>query len=1859
VELDTAARFIQRAEADPAAIALRFGTRTMTFGELDAASSQLAHRLRECGVAAEVVVGVSMARGFHTPIALLAVAKAGGVYLPVDASLPAIRLKHVVDTAKPRLLLTESPMADDLPDLGVPLLRYDHEHDRIAVLPAECPERTVAPENLAYVVFTSGSTGVPKGIELTGRTLNHLVDWSIAANPDTRACAQLAPLGFDVSVQEMVVSLLAGRTLVLFAADLRREPEKLLHTLARDGVDTMHVPPAVLVGLAQAWEQDRVELPLRAVYTAGETLRVTPEVRRFIAAAGNVLLQNEWGMSEAQVVTTWPLTGKPDGWPAQPPIGRTVPGAELYLVDARLRPVPPGDVGELYVGGAAIARGYRARPDLTAERFVANPFGEPGSRMYRTGDLGRVRDDGVFEFVGRADRQVSLRGHRVEPGEIDAVLERHATVARALTVMRDGPGGGRLVSYVQAAPDVAEPAGLRAHAAEHLPEHMVPAAVVVLDEFPLNTNGKVDYAALPEPAVAGLGRGPRSPSEEILCALFAEVLGLPRVGIDDNFRELGGHSLLGAKLVARIRGALGVDLSIRILFDAPTVARLSALLPRTVEGPPPIRPPSEPPAVLPVSFAQRRFLYVEQLDGSRAAYTVRIALTLTGALDQDALRNALRDVIARHEPLRTVFPESAWDPCQSVLPAPEAAAVLSIRDIAEAELEAAVDAAAAHRFDLRTDRPIRATLFRVDPQRHVLLIVVHHIAVDGWSVPILMGDLSRAYGARLAGRSTDWARLPLRYADFAIWQRDLFHDGRSPWNQRDRQEAYWKSTLDGLPEAIALPLDRPRPAVRSGVLGSVPVEIDADTHRRVVELARRTDTTTFMVVQLAVVTLLSRLGGGADIPLGVPVAGRPDETLADLIGCFVNTVVLRTDLAGKSTALELLATLRETDLAAYAHQDLPFERVVDLVNPARRANRHPLYQAMLAFNNNVDIEPQFSGLHVDTEVRSGNPQADLAFDLRETREGIRGVLEFAVDVVEPASAATIAARFTLLVRQIVDAPDQPLSAADLLLPGERDRLARDTTGVSVPLPNVSLPELFRDQVARTPERPAVIFKGVKLTYAELDERIERGARALRAAGVVPGSVVAVSMPRSAELVVALHAVHRSGAAYLPIDPGQPPERTDFMLDAVRPSLVLTEGVLADLLANPLGEDPGPLPPPDAERPAYVMFTSGSTGRPKGVVVSHRAVANNLRWALAKGWLSAEDRLLHKASVAFDMSVPEVFGPLIAGAAVVVVPDGGHRDPGYLAELVARERITAVHMVPALLQAFLAEPAVAACTSLRTVFCGGERLPPAVRDQFHRMLRADLVNTYGPTETAVYVTECLVPAGSEQTVPIGRPLWNSRVHVLDSALRSTPPGVAGEIYLAGAQLADGYANRPDLTAERFVADPYGGPGERLYRTGDLGRWRPDGLLEFLDRNDRQVKIRGMRVELGEIEALLAGQDGIAQAVVEIRSDSPGGAGLVGYVVPEKDVTVDAGEVRARAARFLPEYMVPVAVVVLDEVPRTISGKVDRTALPGPEFGATATRRAPGTRTEELLCAVFADVLGLPAVGVDESFFALGGHSLLGVRLVWRLRQEIDANLSLRDLVESPTPAGLAGRLDVGMSASGLGTLLALRPNGTRPPLFCLPPVTGVSWCYAGLARHVPAELPIYGLQSPRLSRSSSLPGSVGEFAAECLEQIRAVRTAGPYHLLGWSFGGLVAYELAVLLRAQGEEVGLLALLDSHLPTDNELPADAAGLSIMDKRAALGEHGVGVVELEDEIVETIHAAMVDNLRLEQTFTAKPFAGDVTFFTATRNRAAHWRGAEQWETHVGGRVVDHPLPCGHLQMTRPRMLAAIGKAIAPELS
>ncbi|MEU9456740.1 amino acid adenylation domain-containing protein [Streptomyces sp. NPDC048277] len=1653
--------FAEQAARTPDAPALTDPAHTLTYAELDGRANRLAHHLTGLGLGLGAVVGVLLERGAEAVVVMLAVLKAGGAFVPLDPQYPAARLGMMLEDAEAPVVVTREPLCHLVADHRGTVVDLDRDAEVITAWPATPPRTDVTSDDLAYVVYTSGTTGRPKGVMVEHRQAHHMTRaWDLRHGLTDLGprVLSVSSLSVDLFFADFLLSALFGGTMTICPQEAVADPVALADLLLSSEAQLLVTVPSLAHALAAefTWRGCRPEA-LRLLMVGSEGWSVPAAAEVWQALSRTTVVVNAYGSTETTVDSThFELGRDPLGEGAYAPVGRPLANTSVYVLDEALRPVPVGVAGECYIGGDGVSRGYLGRPDLTAARFLHDPFTErAGARMYRTGDRARWRADGNLEILGRVDDQVKIRGFRVELGEVETALARHPQVAEAaVRAWQDDSGRGRLAAYaVPTSGATLDPAALRVFLADVLPEAAVPAAVVLLDALPVQLSGTVDRRALPLPEELDEQErpytAPRSDTERLLAEIWAEVLGVPRVGVDDRFFDLGGDSILSIRVISRIRTWLGRHVSPRQLFDAPTVAGLASAL--DAEGSPvggrtgPVR--AERSGPLPLSSAQQRLWFLHEFEPANVEYNLVTALRLRGPLDEDALRAALAQVVERHEPLRTVYATVEGRAVQVVQPVAVAAeGLLDVVDLVpadEAGLHERMRQEAARPFDLRTGPVLRATLFHSGPDDHTLLLVIHHIATDGWSMRILADELGACYAARLVGTEADLPALPVRYQDYAAWQREaLAADGM------DRHLAYWRGRLQGI-TPLELPADRPRPAVRDSAGRAHLFAFEPELARELNALARCHDVTLFMVLTAAVTLLLARLTGQDDIVVGTPVSGRESQETEPLVGLFVNTVVLRSTVDTDRPFGEFLADVRTTLLDAFVHESTPFDRIVEALQTERDPSRNAVVEVMVNLERERPEALTLAGLESEEiPLTSDAVSHDLSFHFNDRGGRLTAAIGYATALFDPGTVERMAGHLQVLLHGIAAAPHTRIAALPLLTPAE-ERVALEQSGhVGPVVPSgangPTLPDLFAAQAARTPTARALTAGDEHLTYAELDARADRLAHRLTAHGVGPECLVAVALPRGLHLVVALLAVLKAGGAYVPLDPDYPADRVAYILSDARPAVLLTDSAVrqklppADLPWLLVDEPDDPSAPGVAvaalgrpalrpAHPAYVIYTSGSTGRPKGVVVSHRNVVRLFSETAHWFDFGADDVWTLFHSFAFDFSVWELWGPLLHGGRLVVVDYDTSRSPEDFLALLARERVTVLNQTPsAFYQLAQADERASAgnggapdLRALRRVVFGGEALDPTRLTAWydrHAQGAPTLVNMYGITETTVHVTHLPLDSGSTDRYGgrsmIGDPIPDLSARVLDSCLRPVPLGIIGELYVSGEGLARGYLGRPGLTAERFVADPWGPPGSRMYRTGDLARRRPEGGLEYVGRSDHQVKIRGFRIELGEIEAALGAYPAVARAHVAVRDDRTGAQQLVAYVVGAPDTEVSTADLREAVQRVLPTYMVPGAFVVLDALPLTANGKVDRRALPAPEAEARSAdgHRAPRTPAEEKLAAVWAEVLGVEHVGVDDNFFELGGDSILSIQAVYRIRQA-GLRVTAKDLFTHPTVASL--------------------------------------------------------------------------------------------------------------------------------------------------------------------------------------------------------------------------------------------------------
>jgi len=1844
--------FADQAARAPQAPALLWRGEAVTYGELAARAGRVARRLLALGLPAEARVAILLDRSPDLVVAILGVLQAGAAYVPLDPDYPRERLDAMLEDSGARALVTRQGLGP-WDETAKAASRIDLE-DLAGLSPATAAGLPrVDPAQLFVVIYTSGSTGRAKGVAVEHRSVAAFLAGAAALYPPEERTGMLAGASvcFDLSVFELFFPLTHGGAAVLAesALDLPRLP-------ARDAVRLAAFVPSTGAELLRS---GGIPPGVRTLVLGGEAL--PPGLARTLLETPGRRLFNAYGPTEATIYAT--LARIDDGETGTPPIGLPAPGGRALLLDADLQPVLPGVPGEIWLGGRGLARGYLGRPDLTAERFRPDPWGalagEPGGRLYRTGDLGRRLPDGRIEFLGRRDSQVKVRGFRIELGDVEAALARHPGIEMAVVVDSrhpDTPGEARLVAYAVPRPGLPASgpwaAELRGFLRRLLPAYMVPSEFMVLDALPLTSTGKVDRRSLPapgtEPAAGRAWTAPRTPVEEVLCGLWAQVFRLPRVSADDDFFELGGHSLLATQLVSRLREAFALELPLSALFAAPVLSALGREIERALregEGTlaPPLGPQPRPADGIPLSFAQQRLWFLDRLEPESPFYNVPVAVRLRGRLDVPALAAAFREIVRRHEALRTRFPEIAetagW-PVQIV--EQEMPVEIPVLDLSrlplsgrEDEVARLTQAEARRPFDLGRGPLLRVSLLRLGEEEGLLLAVFHHIVSDGWSMGVFLRETADLYRAGAAGEPSPLAPLSLQYADFALWQR-----GWLAGEALDRQLGWWRRQLADVP-ALALPTDRPRPATPAYRGARCPLALPPAVAADVAGLARREGATLFMILLAGFSAVLGRWAGQELLAVGTPIAGRTRVELEPLIGFFVNTLALRADLTGAPTGRALLGRCREMALGAYAHQDLPFEKLVEELRPERELARAPLFQVMLSLQNTPLPEFELPGLTLaPVAIEPGTAKFDLTLSVAETPDGIAGWLEHDAHLFDRATAARLTGHLEALLGALAADPGRRLGDLPLLAAGERQQLLREwaepwpapagggESGIDEP----GIMERIAAQARRTPGAVAVAQGDREITYRDLHDRAARLAGILRARGVGPEVTVAIQLPKSPEAIVAILAVLEAGGAYLPLDPGYPEERLAWMTADARAALTLNEADLAAADFQDAAQDPAPGPAAPSASPAYVLYTSGSTGRPKGVVVTRAGLLASTR-ARLEGYAAPVSAFLLVPSLAFDSSVAGLFWTLCQGGALVLPGEGEAADPVRLAELVEARRVSHWLGIPSLWRLILDAAPPRRLRSLAAVIVAGEPCPADLpRRHAAALAGVPLLNEYGPTEGTVWATAGELAAG--EPVTIGRPIAGSRVLLLDRELELAPAGVPAELFLGGAGLGRGYLGRPDLTAERFVPDPWSAePGARLYRTGDLARWLPDGRLSLLGRADGQVKIRGFRVEPGEVEAALERCPGVRQAAVVPRDLPSGDRRLAGFVAASGDLDPEA--LRGFLARQLPAHLIPAELTVLPELPLSANGKVDREALARHAAGRPAAPRGstpPADALERRLAAIWAELLEVREVGREDGFFALGGHSLLAVQLIARVERELGRRLPLAALFRGATLASLAAEIRAAPGGRVAPPLVPLREGGDGRPFFWFHALDGRTFCYADLARRLPG--PLYGLETED-------DGSTGleALAERYAEAIATAQPRGPYLLGGWSFGGGVAWATAQRLEERGEEIALLVLIDSR-------PPDPAAV---------------IPDLRDEVPDPdLRAAVRARLAALRSYRPGPLRGPVALFLAgDQPREEDVDLAALWRPLAPGGLAVETLPGDHFTLLQEPAVAALAERIQQKIA
>ncbi len=1631
----------EQAELTPDSLALLFDDQPLSYHQLNSSANQLAHLLQSLGVGPESLVAVCLHRSADMILALLAVLKAGGGYVPIDPDYPPARLAFMLDDSGAHLLITTLSLDQQLfgsSDLSsVPRLYLDQLQHEIDSQSRVNPHSEVGGENLAYVIYTSGTTGKPKGAMNTHHGISNRLQWMQEAYllDSSDRVLHKTPLSFDVSVWEVFWPLMSGAAVVVARPGGHLEPGYLVELIEKQEVTTMHFVPSMMEKFLEEVEEGRCK-SVRRVIASGEAMSRELVEKYFERMSGE--LHNLYGPTEASVDVSWWECERGAGGRSVP-IGRPIANTQIYILDKEMRAVPVGVLGELYLGGAGLGRGYLRKGGMTAERFVPNPYGgEGGSRIYRSGDIGRYREDGSIEYVGRVDHQVKIRGARIEIGEIESVMREVRGVREAVVVVREEEGKGKeLIGYVVM--EEGEEVSVREMREElelRLPKVMVPRAIVRLEGMPLSPNGKLDRKALPSPEQLQTEEddfiAPRTPVEDVLGGIWSQVLKVEKVGINNNFFDLGGHSLLATQVASRVRESLGIEMPLRALFETATLADLAQELEKALRAeqglPSPALTRVQRGEPFPLSFAQQRLWFLYQLEPASPLYHIPAATRLTGKLDLAALIMSFDELVRRHEVLRTTFSTIDGQPVQVIHPhEPVSVPIVDLSELTEKRRESEAQRLtlmeAILPFDITHGPLLRVGVVRMAEDDHIVPVTMHHIISDGWSMGVLIEEVAALYEAFSKGLSSPLADLPIQYADFTHWQRQ--------WLQGevlDAQLSYWKRRLQGSPPMLELPTDNPRPPIQNYNGSTEFITLPLSLTDKLKKITRQEGATLYMTLLSAFKILLYRYTGQEDILVGTPIASRNRVELEGLIGFFANTLVLRTDLSGNPNFQQTLGRVRERVLEAYTHQDLPFEKLVEELQPKRSLSHSPLFQVLFVFQNQPRAPIELTGLSLNgVGIASGTAKFDLTLDMEESGEGLSAALEYNTDLFEAATIKRMLGHFHTLLEAIAANPENRISDLAMLAEGEQRQLLVEWNNTHAEYAtDLCMHQLFEAQAEATPDATALIFGHERLTYRELNAHANQLANYLQRLGVGPESLVAIRMERSIEMVVGMLAVLKAGGAYVPLDLAYPRERLAFMLDDAQARVVLTQQRLIEGPADQpsqivcVDSDWEKISAEDYSNPtsavtprnlAYVIYTSGSVGRPKGVAIEHQSAVTMLQWARDSFRAEQIEGVLASTSICFDLSVFELFVPLSWGGKVILAENALH-----LPALPAANEVTLVNTVPSAITELARINGVP--PSVTTVNLAGEPLKNALVEQVYRQgMVKEVYNLYGPSEDTTYSTYTMIEKETTEAVSIGRPIANTQVYLLDSNGQVVPVGVPAELHLGGDGLVRGYLNRPEMTAERFIPDPFSPlPGRRLYRTGDLARYRADGNIEFLGRLDHQVKIRGFRIEPGEVEAVLGQHPAVVESVVLAREDVPGDKRLVAYVAHKQEPVPTVTDLRHFLRQQLPDYMLPAAFVMLDQMPLTPNGKVDRRALPAPESARPELESAyvpPHTSLERTIAAMWQELLHVDKIGVHDNFFDLGGHSLLILQLHGKLVEVYgDKKITVVDLFQSPTISSLA-------------------------------------------------------------------------------------------------------------------------------------------------------------------------------------------------------------------------------------------------------
>lgn len=1826
--------FEEQVERTPNEIAVVDNEKYLTYQQLNQKANQLAYYLQTKGIQPQQVIGICDERSLDLIVSVLATLKAGCAYVPLTPDYPPQRLTYTLEDADVSWILTRHSFASIFSESTATIVDLDIDKPLISQQKINNPTIPINPDDLAYVIYTSGSTGKPKGVAIAHTSLVSIYSaWQAAyqLNRKSHNILQMASFSFDVFVGDLVRALCSGGKLVLCPPDFLLTPEKLYQLIEREKISWADFVPSVLRNLTAYLEKTHQKLDSLEIIIVGSESWYIKDYQQFKQfCQPQTRLINSYGVTEATIDSCYFETTEIDLFETQlVPIGRPYQNTQIYILDRHLQPVPIGVPGELHIAGDGLAKGYLNLPDLTQEKFIAHPFcNHPHSHLYKTGDLARYLPDGTIELLGRIDHQVKLRGFRLELPEIEAILRQHSGIKETAVIVRENVAGDRqLVAYVvlhqEPAPAISD---LRFFLKKQLPDYAIPNTFVFLSALPLTPNGKIDRRALPAPEIRPELEltfvAPQTPIEEILANIWADVLGFTKIGIHDNFFNLGGHSLIATQVISRLRNTLKVELPLRNLFEYPTVAELAQCveiafyqqLSRQQKPLLPIPRNNE----IPLSFSQASLWFLDRLQPNSPFYNIPIALYITGQLNLAALENSIKEIIQRHEILRTNFTTVAGQPLQVIIPSLNwKLQVISLRDLPEnqREIEARrlVNEEARRPFNLEREPLLRATVLQIDETKSILLITLHHIIADGWSIGILVRELAEFYKSSSTHRTPILPDLPIQYGDFTMWQVQELQR-----QEIENQLDYWKQQLKNIPSLLELPTDRSRPAIQTFRGAYQSFAISQKLSLALMAYSKRMGITLFMLLLSAFQTLLYRYTGQDDIVVGTPVANRNRQEIEGLIGFFVNILVMRTDLSGDPSFEQVVNRVKEVALQAYAHQNLPFEKLVEVLQPERSLSYAPLFQVMFALDDVLIPSVELPNLTVSAySVETGTAKFDLTLSMENTANGLSGVWEYSTDLFDETTITRMAGHFQILLEGIVANPKQTISTLPLLTEAEQNQLLVEWNDTEADYPkHKCIHQLFEEQTEKSPDAVALVCGYERLTYRELNARANQLAHYLQKLGVESETLVGICVERSPLMVIGLLGILKAGGTYIPLDPSYPQERLVFMLEDAQVSLLLTQQIIFEGLLKCsaqvvyldnnkflAGENTENLISKiQSNSLAYILYTSGSTGKPKGVAVEHRSVVALLSWATEVFTTEQLAGVLASTSFCFDISVFELFVPLSCGGKIILAENILH-----LPTLPAAQEVTLINTVPSAISELVRDKGIP--DGVGTVNLAGEALPQQLAQLIYQQNSIEKVfNLYGPSEDTIYSTYALVKRESEKAPPIGRPIYNTQAYILDSQLQPVPIGVPGELHIGGAGLARGYLNRLDLTAEKFIPNLFNNlqsqiPSPKLYKTGDLARYLPDGNIEFLGRIDHQIKLYGFRLELLEIESVLNLYPEVHQAVVLLTENSQNDKFLAAYLIA-KNQSISISDLRVFLQQRLPGYMIPSAFIVLESFPLTPNGKVDRKAFPKLDRKRSNEREfiPPRDYIEQQMAQIWSEVLSLHSIGIRDNFFDLGGYSLLAIRLMAQIQQKFQQTLPLATLFEAPTIEQLSNRLRSAKLSISWSSLVPIQPRGHKSPLFFVPGAGGnVIYLYQ-LAKALDCDRPFYGLQAQGLDGESKILTTMEEIAAHYVEEMIAVQPEGAYFIAGHSFGSLVAFEIAQQLLRQGHKIAFLAILDSYAPLA-ELKLQPSIAQMSDLQWLIKMVGL-VEELVDRPLEIDWKAMESLSWDEQLYHIKDRLVEVNF-------------------------------------------------------